>query len=118
MHHLSMVQALSIWSDLCAAYHGKNGYGGNVAEIYIYRLMADDPSACGDVYGGRKSSIGQRAEAERVTRANASLFALLSHFEERHEGAAITVNTRTLGPWILNAGFDHRVHVKITGCVR
>ena len=33
LEHVSMAQAVGIWSDLVEAYHGVNGYGGRVAEM-------------------------------------------------------------------------------------
>jgi len=42
---MSMVQALSVWMELEDALHGENGYGGDTAEIYIYRFMAYRPGA-------------------------------------------------------------------------
>ena len=45
MHNLSLTQALGLWGDLVEAYHGVNPYGGDVAELYLYRFMRDCPSA-------------------------------------------------------------------------
>ena len=45
MFHLSMSQALGLWSDLEQAYHGTNSYGGDEAELYLYRLMPNTPTA-------------------------------------------------------------------------
>ncbi len=40
---ISLDQALGIWSDLWQAYYGENGYGGDTAEIYAYRLIGRSP---------------------------------------------------------------------------
>ncbi len=42
LHRLSMAQVFSVWSDLESAYHGRNDFGGDVAEIYFYRLQPLD----------------------------------------------------------------------------
>lgn len=102
-----MAQALSVWSDLEAAYYGQNGYGGDVAEIYAYRLSSRCPTA--ETLGGQ---LGADAKAEQARRAAASLFAILSHFAKERE-ARVTVDGRRLGRWLLKYTFDHRVHVKV-----
>lgn len=43
MHNVSMIQALSVWSELEQAYYGDNGFGGDTAEIYAYRLARQTP---------------------------------------------------------------------------
>jgi len=37
-------QVLDVWEELNLAHGGTNGYGGDVAEIYAYRLMPSMPS--------------------------------------------------------------------------
>src|SRR5271168_2332059 len=43
--NISVPQALDVYDDLVKAYYGENGYGGNVAEIYCYRLLPRNPTA-------------------------------------------------------------------------
>jgi len=95
MHNLSMVQALSLWSDLEAAYYGKHHYGGDVAEIYIVRAMTRDEKL-----------------VDSIMDANQSLYALFTHFIETHD-AIIEINKRELGEWMKTAAFDHRIHVRV-----
>jgi hypothetical protein len=45
MINLSMTQALELWDELVACHYSCNNYGGDVAEIYAYRLTKNhDPS--------------------------------------------------------------------------
>src|SRR5262249_25383349 len=73
MHNLSMAQALLIWSELMDAYHGKNGFGGDTAEIYMYRLMPYDPALVHDPTADHNGTVDQ---------ANRSLCSLLLFFEQ------------------------------------
>lgn len=109
---ISMAQALDIWSDLCDAYHGK-GWGGDVAEIYMYRVMAENPAAAGAKYGRYAGGIWVAARDTQAANANAAVFDLLSHFASERD-CSISVEGRDLGEWLASAGFDHRVHVKVT----
>jgi len=108
-----MTQALGIWAELVEAYHGKNGYGGKTAEIYMHRLMPDSPTArLYDPEKDKVDSMFRKAHEARVRNANASLFAILSLFE-REWPCRVFVNDRFLGDWVTSAGFDHRVHVHV-----
>ena len=109
MNHLSMVQALDIWSDLESAYYGQNKYGGNVAEIYMFRLGLSMSSLV-----HRKVSKEQIALAAEL--ACESLFNLLQHFQDNKGGrkhVRIKVDSRPLGAWVKKAEFTHRVHVTV-----
>ena len=111
MHNLSLNQVLSLWSDLEKAYHGTHGFGGDTAEIYIYRLMPFEPAIMRDPKAEEHGIIGSSAR-EAYERANKSLFKLLSKFAKDRD-AAITVDEKELGPWLKTARNTHRVHVKV-----
>lgn len=113
MHRLSMVQALGIWSDLEAAYYGKNSFGGDTAEIYMYRLMSSNPRAEAARQQKNPTGIVLEGLQEQIQDANKALHSILKHFaKERNVG--IMVNGKELGEWLRKADFDHRVHVKVT----
>lgn len=116
MHNLSMVQALSIWSDLEAAFFGKNRYGGNTAEIYLYRALTHCPSLSHDkaldLMSNPGSLIGENIR-DAYDDANAALHDLFAHFS-RIRSAQIEVEGRELGDWLKTARFTHRIHVKVT----
>lgn len=115
MHRLSLVQALSVWSDLEAALYGKSGYGGDTAEIYIYRFL---PYVAGDRGTQslddlmRSGTIIGNGVREDYDNANVSMHNLFLHFAQTHR-ARIEVNGRELGEWLKTARFTHRVHVKV-----
>jgi hypothetical protein len=112
MHSLSMTQALSIWSDLEAAYYGKNGFGGDTAEIYIYRAMPYDPSVARIEHASTVDIMDGDGAGSTYDRANESLHALFAHFSKTHE-ARIEVEGRELGEWLKTARYLHRIHVKV-----
>lgn len=108
----SMVQALGVWSDLCDAYHGK-GWGGDTAEIYLYRFMADCPTVTWSRGTGKPlDGIAADEEQRRVKAANEALCSLLLHFAEERD-CEVRVEGQPLGAWVATAGFDHRVHVTV-----
>jgi len=121
MHNLSMVQALSLWSDLEAAYYGKNGFGGDTAQIYVYRAMQHEPFVARLAELGRSVHVHTDADIpldvrlarEAYDTAHESLHALFVHFATTHR-ARIEVEGRELGEWFKSARFDHRIHVKVT----
>ncbi len=112
MQNLSMMQALSIWSDLEAAYYGKNGFGGDIAEIYIYRAMPYEPSVARIEHASTVDITVGVAAGSAYDRANESLHALFAHFGKTHE-ARIEVEGRELGEWLKTARYLHRIHVKV-----
>lgn len=114
MHNLSVVQALSVWSELERAYYGDNNWGGDTAELYIYRFMPFEPTVARAKPDVTEQSgfIGDMAR-EAFDRANESLHNLLLHFSKVRE-ADIEINGKELGEWLKTARFQHRVHVKVT----
>jgi hypothetical protein len=120
MHNISMTQALSLWTDLEKAYHGTNSFGGDTAEIYIYRLMPRSPLAESALNKGKEIlgfGMAEQEAKEVIRRANTSLFNLLAYFQEVHSDSRtfvkITLGDQELGPWLKEAGLQHRVHVQI-----
>lgn len=114
MHRISIVQALSLWSELESARCGKNGFGGNTAEIYMYRLMPRCPGGEAALHesGGQGNTILDEMARELIQDANESLCSLLAHYAKTRE-AVIEIEGRELGDWLKTANFGHRVHVKV-----
>jgi hypothetical protein len=112
MHTLSVVQALDLWSDLERAYHSTNSYGGDEAELYLYRLMPYTPTV-NKIELIDKPGIFGDIVREAYDAANQALYNLLNHFSKKRE-AVITVEGQPLGPWLITARYVHRVHVKVT----
>ena len=100
---LPLMELLRLWSELEQCYHGKNGYGGDTAEIYAYRLMRNNPLS-------QHPRAEEEARREDAKQAGMILYDLLHLFaRERH--CSIKVNGGGLA--CLKDGFDHRVHVQV-----
>lgn len=117
MHNISMTEALSIWSDLEQAYFKKNGYGGDTAEIYMYRFGYYPIVSAYLRHPHAPDDAPSPWIMEDIKKMNTSLFALLSHFAE-HRDAEIEVDDenqmRPLGEWVKESNNTHRVHVRVT----
>jgi len=123
--NLSLTQALEIYEELLEAYQGTNGFGGNVAEIYAYRLSPEDPSA--EVAYRKMNEIKpgdllHTALIERGMIAAYNLKILIEFFIKRHEDAKVTIEmyddkkkTWIFAPYkkVLKTPFIHRCHVRI-----
>lgn len=112
LHTLSMDQALSLWSELEQAYFGKNGYGGDTAELYLYRFMGACPVAT--MHPEKMADSGPVGDTVRedYDTANAAMHDLLKLFAERRD-AQIEVEGSELGAWLRTARYTHRVHVRV-----
>lgn len=105
---LSLVQAIGIWSDLLEAYYGVNGYGGNVAEIYAYRLQEYNPTAHSEVF----TNLREEAASELAVASARRLQGLIGLFCERYDDARISIDGTTWRHW--HSPLAHRCHVKVT----
>jgi len=107
----SPLQIMALWEDLLSAEYGCNGYGGDVAEIYISRFMRHSSTVTLDrMRGGELSEEGR----EDYREAGRTLHALCRVFEDRRK----VVVEMLEGPLDDLAGdrvFDHRVHLRIVG---
>ena len=110
--NLSVIQALGLWSDLEQAYHATNSYGGDEAELYLYRFMPYAPTANKIELVDEPGIFGDIVR-EAYDAANQTLYNLLDHFSKKRK-AIILVEGKPLGPWLVTARFVHRVHVKVT----
>jgi hypothetical protein len=102
---ITLNQALSVWSDLEQAYFGKNGFGGDTAEIYAYRLQPYNPSA-----HLNETVIGEKAKREQAVIAGSNLFFLLRTFMKMRD-CYIEVDGED--PETLLHGLVHRCHAKV-----
>ncbi len=101
-----MNQALDIWSELWQAYYGKNGFGGDTAEIYAYRLMPNIPTL------DHQGDTFKNSTKIAYCKAQMSLYNLLDKFE-RDNDCRIFVDKMALRDWVETDEFNHRCHVKI-----
>lgn len=102
----SPLQIMELWEELADAANGVNGYGGDVAEIYIYRFMRHSPSVALDRVRGTMSCH------EDYREANALLHTLCRIFEERRQ-VRIEMQEGPLDALLGPEIFDHRVHLVV-----
>jgi hypothetical protein len=101
-----MNQALDIWSELWQAYYGKNGYGGDTAEIYAYKLMPYSPTINLD---GDSFTDGNRVS---YVKAQYSLYHIVIKFINDNN-CTITIDGKSPTDWLESQIFDHRCHVQV-----
>jgi hypothetical protein len=100
----SVIDELGVWHELELALWGRNGFGGDVAEIYAYRLIPGGATAVADpanaLFAGRRMT------------------ALLRRFVDLHPGVAISIEERE-GFRVFDVAceefpaFDWRVHLRV-----
>ena len=124
--YISIEQALGIYDELFKAYIGENGYGGNTAEIYTYRLLPDSP-----IYTQTWASIkpGDFSWEETLSLEKKAAQALLDIIDIfiLHNNCTVTVEDPEVavsdtfissGTWLENVlkdkyRFAHRIHVRV-----
>jgi len=105
MLRCSTAQAIEVWMELEDALREENGFGGNTAEIYAYRLMEHRPSLA------VTSSMGHEARAEAAALASKNLKTILMFFAECRR-ASVWIDDVPLKKWNC-APNDHRWHVRV-----
>lgn len=103
-----VIELMRVWGELVEAYHGVNGYGGDTAEVYAYRLMGRNPAAEASSTGYR--SGGAVRKQERVARL---AFAQLCTAFELEYGCEVRIDDHKPEDWVMVTRFDHRAHVKV-----
>jgi hypothetical protein len=108
---------IGVWHDLEMALAGKNGYGGDVAEIYAYRLVPGGAQAFTEpplsLSGSAAKSPQQAILAGRNLTRLAKQFADLHHAniaieEGQRDFRTIDFGCEELPP------FDWRIHLRVT----
>jgi len=102
---VSLDQLLGIWGELVSAYCGQNRYGGHVAELYAYRLMAFDPRIV-------LENIAKQVRAQQAQEAQRSLVAIVRRFEREWE-CRCQLDGVWVDEWERTTVYDHRVHVEV-----
>ena len=108
-------QAVGIWDELVDAYYGRNGYGGQTAEIYSYRLEQYSPGV--HKFSDDKIPSMYLNDAKRIAiEAAQSLIDIIKLFLEKYN-SDITVENMTIPIWenkIKQGKFlSHRYHVTV-----
>jgi len=110
---ISIEQALDVYGDLIDALNGEHGFGGNVAEIYVFRVMPNSPT-----YSMHNEGKIWDEDNRLMEKRVAEDFHSLCHiFAKKHE-ASINIDGVDMNEWIskIRTGefrFYHRVHVKV-----
>jgi len=116
LEHVSIDQALDVWTQLVEAYHGQNGYGGNVAEIYVYTLCRNLPAEAAGLQDDPGRDVYGVIKAYRA--ANLALVALCNRLETYYDDAIVEVefNEKWRASTIVSdyPNNRHRWHVRVT----
>jgi hypothetical protein len=102
--------SIGIWYDLERALEGTNGYGGDVAEIYAYRLLP----------GASPVIVAKYGDAHTAALAAHNLTWLVRHFVGMHEDIEIGLENgpREFRPIDLRTEefppFSHRIHIRVS----
>ena len=102
-------QAVTLWNELMLAYIGKNGFGGDTAEIYIHSMMAHS-SIFAHNYGSylcRPSVIQANLDIRNIARTFARHYNVMIQLQE---GQLAKMGT---GKENSNNIYFHRVHLKV-----
>jgi hypothetical protein len=105
---VSLIELLKIWGELIEAYHGVNGFGGHVAEIYSYRLQRYSPA--GHAVGGRDDD-----KQEIYVRAANSLAEIVIEFSRQYD-CEVLIDDRQPVKWrdlSRLTPFSHRAYVEV-----
>lgn len=116
---ISIPQALDVYDELVKAYFDVNHYGGDVAEIYCYRLCPSNPtaSAAKQADGPLGEGLLLQALREEANTAARNLNAVILHFQKNYPDAEVRFEENH-STWrtpiaYLRGGITHRVHVRV-----
>lgn len=111
--YISIEQAMDIYNDLIDAKNGTHGFGGSVAEIYVYKIMPYSPSYSmhdvGAIWDENNRLLEKKAAED---------FHSLCYIFARKHGVEIKIDEVELHEWISKIRteelrFFHRVHVEV-----
>jgi hypothetical protein len=122
----SVEESVGIWYELERALEGKNGYGGDVAEIYAYRLLPRGVAEIRELswISSEAEAKSRAAEAEMARLAAKNLTLLVRRFVELHADVEIGIEIdprqfRVIDPRVeALQPFLHRIHIRVTRATR
>jgi len=107
-------QAVDVWGELMDAFYDRNGYGGQTAEIYSYRLEQYSPGV-----HSTPNKVSDMYVEDAIRIAKDAAFALLGLcklFEEKYN-CDIFIHEKTLSEWERDLNEDkgrfNRYHVQV-----
>lgn len=113
MNTITMDNALAIHAELIQCLYNANGYGGDTAEIYCYRLTQQSPSYQLPLERTLRTGI-YSLEDDKNARAN--LIQLINHVRSQFNVEFIEIDGLPFLKWVketLHTGISHRVHVRM-----
>jgi hypothetical protein len=102
---VSTSQALDLWSELHQAHAGDNRYGGDVAEIYLFRLLPASPL---------NDDRTNPATVAAYRTANHALHGLCRLFEERMHAVVTFEDGTDIDPLLADPPANHRIHLRVS----
>lgn len=106
---LSPLQAIDLFEEMMRCLYGDNKFGGDVAEIYIFRLMPHSP--CANLnQDGTMSESGLDAYRDACRR----LHALCTLFAERNDAFVSFEDGTSIDALLDQEPHTHRVHLRVT----
>lgn len=111
--HISIEQAIDVYNDLIDAKNGVHGFGGDVAEIYVSRMLPASPTYSMHNEGKMWDEDNRLLEKK----AAEDFHSLCYIFAKKHD-VNIEINGAELHEWINKVRRDEerfywRVHVKV-----
>ena len=109
--YISIEQAIDVYEELIEALHGTNGFGGDTAEIYVFRLLPNNPG-----YDSNSSYFEE--EKKMVEKKAAEQFHTLCHIFSKKHNVDILIGGINYNDWISKIRteelmFRHRIHVTV-----
>lgn len=111
---VNVLELMKLWGELTEARLGKNGFGGDTAEIYAYRFTAYNPLAHGHT---RHGDMSKQAVDDCDGLAANCLAALCEEFERAYE-CTVKIDEDSIKGWLIGRSetpYDWRAHVQVIG---
>ncbi len=107
MLNMTPRQIIDLWHELELAWLGKNGFGSDTAEIYVYQISSNRPAMYLNAgYLRDDAEQGAGLEAAR------NLYHVICLFLSKRT-CDVTVNGRPFGEWLEGEVLIHRCHVRV-----
>lgn len=107
--YISIEQAIDVYDDLFQAMNGTHGFGGNEAEIYVFRLLPSNPGYERGVESplfGIDNKLSEKKAAEE--------FHTLCHIFATKHNSDIKINNLQYNDWISKIRIEEiRFHDRI-----
>lgn len=107
--YISIEQALFIYDELVLAKYGENGFGGDTAEVYAYKLMPNVPSYNMHLTDDETLMVEKKAAEE--------LYSICEIFASKHK-VNIEIDDIDAKLWLNRVRaeierFNYRIHIKV-----